>query len=71
MVGTLKLDGQVYGLVQAKDGLVHRVRVGDHMGQASGKIAEITPSKISLVETVPDPASGGYIERPAALALSE
>jgi type IV pilus assembly protein PilP len=70
MVGTLRLSGSIYGLVQTKDGLVHRVAVGEHIGQADGKITEISPSKISLVEIVPD-SLGGYMERPAALALNE
>ena len=70
MVGTLRLAGSMFGLVQTKDGLVHRVAVGEHMGQAEGKITEISPSKISLVEIVPD-SLGGYMERPAALALNE
>jgi type IV pilus assembly protein PilP len=70
MVGTLRLGGTMYGLVQTKDGLVHRVAVGEHMGQAEGKITDITPSRISLVEIVPD-SLGGYMERPAALALNE
>jgi type IV pilus assembly protein PilP len=70
MVGTLRLGGSMFGLVQTKDGLVHRVSLGEHMGQAEGKITDITPSKISLVEIVPD-SLGGYMERPAALALNE
>ena len=56
--------------MQTKDGLVHRVITGNHIGQTDGKITEITPSKISVVEIVPD-GLGGYIERPAALALNE
>jgi type IV pilus assembly protein PilP len=70
MVGTLKLSGRMYGLVQTKDGLVHRVSSGNYMGQADGKITDITTSKINLVEIVPD-GLGGYMERPAALALNE
>ena len=70
MVGTLKLGGQTYGLIETKDGLVHRVLPGNYMGQAEGKITEITPSKITVREIVPD-GLGGYIERPAALALNE
>jgi type IV pilus assembly protein PilP len=70
MVGTLKLGGQTYALVQTKDNLVHRVVVGNYLGQSDGKITEITPSKISLIEIVPD-GLGGYIERPAALGLTE
>jgi type IV pilus assembly protein PilP len=70
MVGTLRLGGQMYGLVETKDGLVHRVTAGNHMGQAEGRITDITPSKISLIEIVPD-SLGGYMERPAALGLNE
>ena len=70
MVGTLRLGGQMYGLVETKDGLVHRVTTGNHIGTAEGKITEITPSKITLVEIVPD-SLGGYMERPAALGLNE
>lgn len=70
MVGTLKLGGQNFGLVKTKDGLVHRVLPGNHLGQSEGKILAIEPSKISLVEIVPD-GLGGYMERPASLALNE
>ena len=70
MVGTLKLSGKNYGLVQTKDGLVHRVVPGNYLGQSDGKIVGISPSKIDLTEIVPD-GLGGYIERPAALALTE
>ena len=70
MVGTLKLGGRMYGLVQTKDGLVHRVSDGNYMGQADGKITDITPAKITVTEIVPD-GLGGYMERPAALGLNE
>ena len=70
MVGSLQQSGQVYGLVQTKDGLVHRVTVGNYIGQNDGKITAITPLKIDVREIVPD-GLGGYIERPAALALND
>lgn len=69
MVGTLTLGGNHYGLVLASDGRVHRVVVGNHMGQNDGTITDISASKISLTEIVPD-GLGGYVERPAALALT-
>jgi type IV pilus assembly protein PilP len=69
MVGTFKVGGSFYGLVQSKDGLVHKVQPGNYMGQNDGKVTEITGGKISLVEIVPD-GLGGYIERPASLALA-
>jgi type IV pilus assembly protein PilP len=70
MVGTLRLGGRTYGLVQTRDGLVHRVLPGNHLGQADGRITAIEDGRISLTEIVPD-GMGGFIERPAALALSE
>ena len=70
MVGTLQLLGRNYGLVQGKDGLVHRVLPGNFVGQNDGRILGISPTKITIVEIVPD-GLGGYIERPAALALPE
>lgn len=70
MVGTLKLGNQQFGLVKTKEGLVHRVLPGNFVGQNEGKILAIAPSKITLVEIVPD-GLGGYTERPAALALNE
>jgi type IV pilus assembly protein PilP len=70
MVGTLQLQGRNYGLLQGKDGLVHRVLPGNFVGQNDGKIVGISSTKISIIEIVPD-GLGGYIERPAALALTE
>jgi type IV pilus assembly protein PilP len=69
MVGTFKVGNNFYGLVQSKDGLVHKVQPGNYMGQNDGKVTEITGGRISLVEIIPD-GLGGYIERPAALALA-
>ncbi len=68
MVGTLASSGDYTGLVQTTDGLIHRVRVDNYMGQNDGRIVEINESEIRLVEIVPD-GLGGYLERPAAVAL--
>jgi type IV pilus assembly protein PilP len=70
MVGTFKVGSSFYGLVQSKDGLVHKVQPGNYLGQNDGKITGITGSKISLVEIIPD-GLGGYVERPASLALAD
>ena len=70
MVGTFKVGNSFYGLVQSKDGLVHKVQPGNYLGQNDGKVTEITGGKISLVEIIPD-GLGGYIERPASLALTD
>ena len=69
MVGTFKVGSSFYGLVQSKDGLVHKVQPGNYLGQNDGKVTDISGNKISLVEIIPD-GLGGYIERPATLALT-
>jgi type IV pilus assembly protein PilP len=69
MVGTLRLADRTYGLVKTKDGLVHRILPGNYLGTSDGRVTEISPSKISVVEIVPD-GLGGYMERPASLALN-
>ena len=68
MVGTLDMGGTSYGLVQAADGLIHRVTPGNYMGQNDGRITEISESEITLVEIISD-GIGGYIERDAAVSL--
>ena len=70
MVGTLDLGGIMYGLLQTSDSLVHRVIVGDYIGQNDGQIKSITDNEIELLEIISD-GLGGYIERPAAVALSD
>ena len=70
MVGTLYIGETMYGLVQTADGLIHRVVPGNYMGQNDGRITDISESEIALVEIISD-GIGGYIERDAAVGLSD
>ena len=70
MVGTMDMGGTEYGLIQSSDGLVHRVVPGNYIGQNDGRITEITDSEIKLVEIISD-GIGGYVERDAAVGLSD
>jgi type IV pilus assembly protein PilP len=70
MVGTLFIGDTMYGLVQTSDGLIHRVVPGNYMGQNDGRITDISDSEIALVEIISD-GIGGYIERDAAVSLSD
>jgi len=70
MVGTLYIGETMYGLVQTADGLIHRVVPGNYMGQNDGRITDISESEITLVEIISD-GIGGYIERDAAVGLSD
>ena len=70
MVGTLYIGETMYGLVQTSDGLIHRVVPGNYLGQNDGRITDISESEILLVEIISD-GIGGYIERDAAISLSD
>lgn len=71
MSGTLgPTDGDVRGLVMAPDRVVHRVRVGNYVGQNEGRITAILEDRIELVELVTDGA-GGWLERRASIALED
>lgn len=70
MVGTLNMRGELIGLVQDPDGLIHQVRTGNYAGQNHGRIVALDDSEIKIVEIISD-GLGGWIERPAAIALSE
>lgn len=71
MVGTLANQEGLWGLVKAADGTIHRVQVGNHMGQNYGKIIRILDDRIELMEIVPDNKPGTWREQQASLALAE
>lgn len=70
MVGTLDLNGKLWGLVRTSDRVIHRVLPGNYLGQNYGKIMRITASKIELSEFVTT-GSGKWRERDASIALAE
>jgi type IV pilus assembly protein PilP len=68
MVGILEQQKNLWGLIKDPQGIVHRVQVGNYIGQNEGRITEITDTDIRLNEIVPD-GIGGYIERDASIAI--
>lgn len=70
MVGTLMRGKQVWAVIQAPDGTVHRAQIGDHLGQNSGMISKIVEEKIDLIELIQG-SMGDWVEREASLALVE
>jgi type IV pilus assembly protein PilP len=70
MVGTLDIGSTTYGLLQTQDGLVHRVVPGNYIGQNDGRVVAVTDSEIQVVEIISD-GIGGYLEREAAISLSD
>jgi type IV pilus assembly protein PilP len=70
MVGTLEQQELNWALIRSTDGVIHRVKAGNYMGQNHGQITRITEDQIELTEIVPD-GQGGYRERQASLDLTE
>ncbi len=70
MVGTIGTGGRIVGLVLAPDKVTYRISPGNYLGQNDGRVTSVNENRIELVELVPDGA-GGWLERPASLALNE
>jgi type IV pilus assembly protein PilP len=70
MVGTIVMNANLWGLVKASDGTVHRVQVGNYMGKNYGKIIRIVTDKIEIMEIVLD-KPGTWREQQSSLALAE
>jgi type IV pilus assembly protein PilP len=70
MKGTLVLRDQEYALVRDPDGAVHRVQVGNYLGQNYGQVIGITETEIQLTEIIPD-GLGSWMERRAVIGLDE
>lgn len=69
-VGHLEKEGQKWAIITSPDHLVHRVRVGNYLGMNYGEIISVSETKIEITEIIQD-GMGGWIERGAALSLSE
>lgn len=67
-VGSMSKKNFVWGLIKDKTGLVHAVKVGDYLGQNSGKVVSIFDDRINFVETVVN-GSGGWEENLNSLSL--
>ena len=70
MVGTLSLNNKLWALIKLKDGTIHRVQKGNHLGLHNGEIIGIFDNKIELMEIVPD-KPGAWREQQASIALAE
>jgi len=70
MVGTIVMKSNLWALVKADDGTIHRVQNGNYMGKNYGKIIRISTDKIELMEIVPD-KPGTWREQQTSLALTE
>jgi type IV pilus assembly protein PilP len=69
-VGHLEKDGERWAIITSPDQLVYRVKVGNHLGSNYGEIISISETQIDIKEIIGD-GLGGWIEREAALSLTE
>lgn len=69
MVGTIDMDGTRYALIRDSEGLVHRVKAGNYIGQNDGRILEISSTGLTLREIVPN-GLGGYVKRKTPVTLA-
>lgn len=70
MVGTLERDEDIWAVIVTKDATIHRVQIGNYMGQHHGQIINIQEDRLELVEIARD-AQGRWQERAAGIALNE
>lgn len=69
MVGSVVKNGQQFALLRV-DKLLYQVKVGDYLGENSGRIMKITETEITLRESVFD-AANEQVERIGTLQLQE
>ena len=70
MVGVIDYNKVLYAMIKAPDGVIHRVTVGNYIGQNFGKIVKITDNEVALDEIVPD-GFGGFKEQPATISTEQ
>jgi len=70
MVGTLTQSGANWALVRSPEGVVHKVRVGNYMGQNHGQVVRIDGGQIQITEIVND-GGNEWRERQASVALKQ
>ena len=68
MVGTIEKGGVRWALVKDGRRSIHRVKVGNYVGQNYGHIRDIRPRGIDLIETVVN-GQGDWVERPRSLEM--
>ncbi|MBS3743255.1 MAG: pilus assembly protein PilP [Wenzhouxiangellaceae bacterium] len=70
MVGTISIGDQTYGLISDPEDTIHRVSEGNYLGRNHGRILQVTPVAVEVMELVPDGAEG-WMEREARIALPD
>lgn len=72
MVGVVRGKSGLHALIQAA-GMVHQVKIGNHLGQDFGVVTVITEAEVRVKELVQDPTgqTADWVERLSTLQLQE
>jgi type IV pilus assembly protein PilP len=68
MVGMISRDGTTIALIRDELGMIHRIGRGNYLGRNHGRVVQVTPDEVAVMEIVPS-GDGGWVERPRTLAL--
>jgi type IV pilus assembly protein PilP len=69
-MGDMSDNSILWGLIEASDFTLHRVSVGSYLGLFDGRIIEVSPKSVKLVELAPDGA-GCWVEREAIIKIAQ
>lgn len=70
MVGSLERDKTHFAVIKSPEGTLHRVSVGNYLGQDYGQIRQISESEIKLREIIQDGVNE-WAERVSTLMLKD
>jgi type IV pilus assembly protein PilP len=70
MRGTLGDVGNIWALIEASDKTLHRITLNNHVGLFHGRVINVEPTHIELLELIPDGA-GCWKERTTMLQMTD
>jgi len=70
LVGSLRRGAIEWALIKDAEGGIHRITLGNFLGRDHGKVTQLGPNFVSVVEIVPDGTKDGWVERPRIIELS-
>ncbi|WP_445425428.1 pilus assembly protein PilP [Alishewanella sp. HL-SH06] len=68
MRGTLGDGDKLWGLIESADKSLYRVTIDNYLGLFSGKVINVEPTYIDLLELIPD-GSGCWVERETRIQM--
>jgi len=72
MVGTMRMDSEedLWGIIQAGDGSIHRAKAGSYMGKNFGKVVQISEDGIEIMEII-SIKPGVWEEHPVSMTIAD